>query len=85
MDICAHAPDSDSKASELYIGRDLIGSWTFARMLLTAIEGHRKASRKGLVGSWTFARRPLIACHDYITEELLMFTFQFFFCKKKIY
>ncbi|GBC31496.2 uncharacterized protein OCT59_016426 [Rhizophagus irregularis] len=27
----------DSKASELYIGRDLIGSWTFARMLLTAV------------------------------------------------
>uniref|UniRef100_U9TYF8 Uncharacterized protein n=1 Tax=Rhizophagus irregularis (strain DAOM 181602 / DAOM 197198 / MUCL 43194) TaxID=747089 RepID=U9TYF8_RHIID len=43
MDICAHAPDSGwyqswySKASELYIGRDLIGSWTFARMLLTAV------------------------------------------------
>ncbi|CAG8582728.1 9614_t:CDS:2 [Rhizophagus irregularis] len=45
MDICAHAPDSGwyqswySKASELYIGRDLIGSWTFARMLLTAASG----------------------------------------------
>ncbi|CAB4390042.1 unnamed protein product [Rhizophagus irregularis] len=35
--ICAHAPDSDSKASELYNGRGLVGSWTFARMLLIAI------------------------------------------------
>ncbi|PKK69903.1 hypothetical protein RhiirC2_850363 [Rhizophagus irregularis] len=68
MNICANAPDSGwyeswySKASGLYNGRNLVGSWTFARMFLTAvgIDLDSKASAlyngRDFVGSWTFAR-----------------------------
>ncbi|PKK69902.1 hypothetical protein RhiirC2_850362 [Rhizophagus irregularis] len=57
----------DSKASELYNGRDLVGSWTFARMFLTTvgIDLDSKASElyngRDLVRSWTFARMLLTA------------------------
>ncbi|CAB5380488.1 unnamed protein product [Rhizophagus irregularis] len=58
MDICAHVSDNDSKASELYNGRDLVRSWTFARMLLTAVSILKSVKKRSCWVMDIFAQAP---------------------------
>ncbi|PKY49304.1 hypothetical protein RhiirA4_465233 [Rhizophagus irregularis] len=68
---------TNSKASELYNGRGIIGLWTFARMLLTAVgidldrKGVRIIYLKGYCWSWTFARMLLTAIEKRQEKVLL--------------